>query len=74
MKVYTKIAIMFIPLTKVFNHSVDQLKKDEDFIYKNFFKAKANVSKLKDEMIGFFNTSLSLTGKSFDDLCDEAGI
>jgi len=68
------INLLLTSLINVANHSVDELKTDESFVYKNFFKSKEKVSKLKTQMINYFTTSLSLSGRTYNEICTEAGI
>ena len=61
-------------LIMIFNHFIREEKLHEDFIYKNFFKSKEQCEELSNKIITMFDTTLSISNKTYDDLCNNASI
>jgi hypothetical protein len=66
--------LLFESIILVFNHSITELNEDEDFVYKNYFRVKDKVITLRNNMLSLFDTSLSLSGRKYLDLCEQAGL
>jgi len=70
---YDKLLLdIFDLVANVFNYFMEQKEKDEEFIYKNYFKNKDNVEELTAEVQTQFNASLAIAKTSYTEYYNKA--